>query len=281
MRVTTLNDRLFFATGYIEAEAADGRSWTATGFVCGVDDDGHRYPFLVTNKHVVEGAARLTVRFIKSDGTGSPQLGAATQITMNAAAGRADWWIGHPDDRVDVAVIPLAQVIDQMAQNGAPPFYAMVPISATPTVDQIAGLDSVEEVTFVGYPAGLFDKVNFLPIIRRGHSATPIEVDYEGLPAFLIDASVFPGSSGSPVFIANAGPFSGPDGSLSFGSRLFLLGVLGAVHQHSILGQIVQVPTTHVAVVPETLDLGIVFKGSAIHTCMKLALDRAGHEGLL
>jgi hypothetical protein len=36
---------------------------------------------------------------------------------------------------------------------------------------------------------------------RRGMTATPPQLDYCGRPTFLIDASVFGGSSGSPVFL--------------------------------------------------------------------------------
>ena len=40
-----------------------------------------------------------------------------------------------------------------------------------------------------------------MPILRRGTTATPIALNFEGRPEFLIDAAVYPGSSGSPVFV--------------------------------------------------------------------------------
>src|SRR5437763_136516 len=41
-----------------------------------------------------------------------------------------------------------------------------------------------------------------------GVTANPLQADYDGRPVFLIDASVFPGSSGSPVVICNQGGFA-------------------------------------------------------------------------
>lgn len=64
----------------------------------------------------------------------------------------------------------------------------------------------------IGYPNGLWDSQNNLPIIRRGITATSVKKDYNGKKEFLIDAAVFPGSSGSPVFIFNEGSYSVPGG---------------------------------------------------------------------
>lgn len=75
-----------------------------------------------------------------------------------------------------------------------------------PNEEQIKQMDAIEPITFIGYPNGIWDSTNLLPVARRGTTASPIEVDFEGSPRFLIDASVFGGSSGSPVFILNQGP---------------------------------------------------------------------------
>ena len=62
-------------------------------------------------------------------------------------------------------------------------------------------LDVELNVSFIGYPNSLYDPASFLPILRSGTISTHPMVDYEGRPQFLIDAQVFPGSSGSPVFV--------------------------------------------------------------------------------
>ena len=83
--------------------------------------------------------------------------------------------------------------------------YGCFPTIIAPNTDTTPDIGLIEDVLFVGYPNGMFDKANNLPVARRGITATPATVDYGGRPVFLIDASVFPGSSGSPVFLYNVG----------------------------------------------------------------------------
>jgi len=64
-----------------------------------------------------------------------------------------------------------------------------------------------------------------LPIIRQGITATPIWNQFNGENVFLIDAGVFPGSSGSPVFIYNHGSYPTKDG-IAIGNRLLFIGVI-------------------------------------------------------
>ena len=58
------------------------------------------------------------------------------------------------------------------------------------------------DVIFVGYPTGFYDVVNNLPLLRRGVIASVPDVDFNGKGEIVIDAQIFPGSSGSPVFVA-------------------------------------------------------------------------------
>jgi hypothetical protein len=132
----------------------------------------------------------------------------------------------------------------------------------------LLSLDALESVTFIGYPNGIWDTKNLLPIARRGTTATPIAVDFENSPCFLIDASVFGGSSGSPVFIFNQGMYTNKGGGTTIGSRLFFVGIIAAVFYRTQLNQIVSVPIPTL-VQPmvqqqEMVDLGIVFKASTV-----------------
>lgn len=90
----------------------------------------------------------------------------------------------------------------------------------------------------IGYPNGLWDDINNLPIVRSGLTATPIKYDYRGRKEFLIDSACFPGSSGSPVFIYNEGSFSTSTG-ITLGSRFFLAGIMYAGPQITLEGSIV------------------------------------------
>ena len=144
---------------------------------------------------------------------------------------------------------------------------------------QASELDSLEDVVFVGYPSGIYDSVSLLPIARRGTTATPVAVDYRGLPAFLIDASVFPGSSGSPVFLAQTGVTMVRGQGLVVGhTRPPCLGVLAAVHVRQLQGLLSELPTRLGVTFDEPVDLGIVFKASAFDECVDPLLAAAELE---
>lgn len=273
MRAETLAEQLFFTTCHLSVTSPSG-GWVGTGFVYAVETDQGAAHFLVTNRHVLDGASDLTVRFIRRSADDAPELGRATQVTVNGFSQAA--WVGHPDPRVDVAVMSLHPVLSQMTMDGAPPFFRSVSPELCTGVGAVIETDALEEVTFVGYPNGLFDTENFLPIARRGVTATPIEVDYQGAPAFLIDASVFPGSSGSPVFIVNRGMYTDRAGNTTLGSRIACLGVLAAVHTRSVEGAVEQVATGLVASFAEPIDLGIVYKARCFDECVQTMLDAAG-----
>jgi len=149
-----------------------------------------------------------------------------------------------------------------------------------PSQDQIERLDAIEPVTFIGYPNGIWDSKNFLPVARRGSTASPIQVDFEGTPRFLIDASVFGGSSGSPVFLFNQGMFTDKSGDTSIASRLLFVGVVAAVFFRTQFNQIVAVPiptqTQPMARQQEMIDLGIVFKARTVVEAIEAFLVAKG-----
>jgi hypothetical protein len=110
--------------------------------------------------------------------------------------------------------------------------------------------------------------VNLLPIIRRGITASPLQINYSGRPTFLIDASVFGGSSGSPVFLYNNGTYTNRSSTnvMVVGGRLYCLGILAEVHARQDYQplEFVTITTTQTPAIKTTqmLDLGIVFKSA-------------------
>lgn len=256
--VSTIADQLFYSTVYIEARAGS-QAWTGTGFLVNYGINGAMVPVLVTNKHVLQGAT--IVHFTMPMGDTAGPLNRGTRIAVTDFS--ASTWVGHADLGVDIAAMFFAQVLDAMAANGAPAFYRAIPSDILMSQASAMELDSIESVTFFGYPAGLIDQSALLPIARRGQTATPIFNDYNGLPAFVIDASVFPGSSGSPVFLFDRGSYVDREGNLNVANRVFLLGVVAQVHTRIVGGRIEMV-TNPTPMFDEPIDLGIVFKASAI-----------------
>lgn len=268
--VSTIADQLFYSTVQIEARTAVGVS-TGTGFLLQYAAGRAVVPVLVTNKHVLAGAT--TVSFTLAGLANGEPMMTGTRLTMTDFS--AAQWTGHVDPQVDVATMAFGGVLQQMIRDGAPAFYRAFGSELLLTSEQADGLDSIEGVTFVGYPNGLFDRASMLPIARRGQTATPIFNNYEGLPAFLIDASVFPGSSGSPVLIFDRGMYTTRDGNMHVASRIHVAGVIAAVHTRRVHGQ-VQIVSSATAVFDDMIDLGIVYKASAIQACVDLMFETLG-----
>jgi hypothetical protein len=201
-------------------------------------DENLWVPALITNKHVVLDSVECAVHFTLAGDEGT-SLGVHERFVIKPFQ-----WIDHPDQDVDLVLIPLQPLLVQLESAGKRPFYIDLTEEIIPDADGLSKLSPLEEILIVGYPNGIWDNVNNFPIFRRGITATACNLDYRGRTEFLVDAAVFPGSSGSPVFIFNEGTYL--DGnSLIFGGRLLFIGILYAVHLHTAQGEIktVTVPT--------------------------------------
>lgn len=199
---------------------------------------------------------------------------AATEVTLYDFSPR--YVTGHPDPKVDVAVIPVAIVLKDMQSRGAQPFFRSLGSRSCLTLEGEADFDALEDITFIGYPSGIYDIHNCLPIARRGVTATPISVNFRGVPAFLVDASVYPGSSGSPVFVFNRGTYSNREGAVSIGSRALCVGILAAVHVRQVEGTVTALPARLIASFDEPIGLGIVYKAWLFDDCVNAVLDARG-----
>lgn len=265
MQVKTIAEQLFFTTVRIDTVTVNGAQGSGTGFFFSHKVGEQNFPFVVTNKHVVMGMREGALSFLHRRDS-LPTLGNGFRLRID------DWpqaWFGHPSPDIDIAIcpfIPLESHIKQ--QHNIDIFYRYVTSDLIPTPQQVAQLDAVELVTFIGYPNGIWDSKNLLPVARRGTTASPIEVDFEGTPRFLIDASVFGGSSGSPVFILNQGTYAMKEGGIALGSRFHFVGVIAAVFFRTRLNQIIPVPIPTqlqpMAQQQEMIDLGVVFKARTV-----------------
>jgi hypothetical protein len=262
-----ITDKLLHSTVRIDCLDPKGRSSSGTGFFYNLAiEDNAIFPVIVTNKHVVAGATRGFFQLTLTDDKGEPIYGQHERIELlDFATG----WIEHPDADVGLAMCMFGPILNQLHAMGKRPCFAPVTENLIPDATQLADLNAVEDIMMIGYPNGLWDAKNNLPIVRRGITATPAFRDHNGKQEFVIDAACFPGSSGSPVFIVNQGFLHQKNGGTIMGqSRLLFLGVLYAGPQITATGKIVvqAVPTSAqpIPVVNVMMNLGFCIRSSRV-----------------
>ena len=223
---------------------------SGTGFLF----SSHQNIFLVTNKHVIEGAREIELKFYGQNGF--------IVIENNFVASL----------QYDIAICEL---------NDIPPSIKTLTPNQIPTRKQLENFDAIEDILFIGYPTGIYDTYNNSPIARKGITATPIALDYEGKYQFLIDASIFPGSSGSPVFIIfqDAHPAKVSESACAESTQVLLLGIIaeGYVFGNSI-ETCCSPPPFPVITTRQMIDLGIVIKSSEL---IKLINDMRNPHSLI
>ncbi|MFE3505944.1 trypsin-like peptidase domain-containing protein [Kitasatospora sp. NPDC059160] len=187
----------------------------ATGFIV---RNTRGMPYLVTNRHVVTG--RNSLDGDKSSGAAISAL----RVFLPRADRLGEWlpvvlelwdasedpddpvrrpsWLEHPDLgwKVDVVAIPLS----------GPSFERDLDLMAyTVSGAALPRLAVASELHVIGFPLG-FDPFKAqvpLGVWTRGTIAWHPSLDWQGLPATLIDCRARPGQSGSPV-VFSAAPFT-------------------------------------------------------------------------
>jgi hypothetical protein len=268
-------ERLLYATTPLTSTFAD-KTMTGTGFFYERQHGAIAHCFLVTNKHVIENALNVELVLTKSDLT-FPILGEKIDISLGAAKS----WHFHPNQDIDVAVLPIGYVSMEIEKINEPVYINFVDDTLLPTEQLLIESDAYEEVIFIGYPNGIYDESNLLPVVRRGTTATHIRFDYSSTPTFLIDASVFPGSSGSPVFLWNSVGYPVQRAGRPFlGRPQCILGIVSAVYLQDAEGrlEITSSPggKNVVPIVPQKINLGIVYKTKAIVEAINDFLQKTG-----
>ena len=176
-----------------------------TGFI--IVYEGTNY--LITNWHVVTGRDPNTEEPMATTGVADPdtigiwchdasRLGSWHPIAVQLVNpnNRNKLWKEHPIGR-QVDVIALA-----FKPNEDIKVYDLdISLAKTDLV-----LAPSEPVSIVGFPFGIAAAGKF-PIWKTGHIASDIDLDYEGKPVFLVDATTRPGMSGSPVFARRIGGY--------------------------------------------------------------------------
>ena len=206
-----------------------------TGFFYSMEfPDGNRLEhtlkvcMLVTNRHVIADSETtfFNLTASKEDGSsefGSPEFGKSIPYKIPTKN-----WILHPNNEIDLAILPVTHLLTPGSPDYKKPFYKTITQSHIADNEYLANMDAIENIIMVGYPKGLYDEANNLPIFRSGITASRIGLKFNGKPEFLIDCACINGSSGSPVFQYEDGLKTNRNGQVVVGGQVTFkfLGIL-------------------------------------------------------
>lgn len=150
--------------------------------------------FLVTARHVVYDGKDEdrpdTIRFRVK--TNPENLGESRDIELPL------WQKDRPlfrwsENPIDLAAIPVlpetlaGAYVNDFVDEFSPPLDVVIPLGA--------------DLILVGFPKGLYDEANNLPLARRGSLASVYRAHFNRRPVFKIDARLGSEMSGSPVLM--------------------------------------------------------------------------------
>jgi len=230
---------------FIKTQSDEQDIGTGTGFL--MEKNG--VYFLITNRHIVTGRHNETNELLDENGR-IPKCLSILHAKNTGSESIFQWiykneelydiqgnplWIEHPKlkEKADFVALRLKDLED----------CKFFPYSFGGLGENIS-VGPAEVVSVVGFPLGLGSRGPMttigLALWVTGFIASELEIDYGGLPRFLIDCRTRPGQSGSPVIAYRSGgaiPRSGGGTIISGPPMSKLLGIYsGRINNESDLG---------------------------------------------
>ena len=272
MKLISISEKLMFNT--VRLSSPEGTS--GTGYFYNFNIDGTIIPVIITNKHVVNNKTNATMTFFVHLFNGENKSDESYSVTLTT-----DWIFHSCKDLCFCYVNPVFEFVRK--KTGREVFYFAIDESIIPTQEKLETLSALEEVVMVGYPIGLWDKRNNLPIFRKGYTASHPAIDFNEFGIGLVDMACFPGSSGSPIFILNEGGYKDKFGNFNLGqSRLYFIGTLFSGPYYDATGEIVvtDIPTSQLKVQSHTgvmVNLGYYIMAKELLEFRKIVEDNLGY----
>jgi hypothetical protein len=178
------------------------RTWIGTGFLFGdlitpsaPDDQKLWRVWLITNKHVLKDLKAVYVKFNSAVDPHSKDY----VVPLVANNGRP-YWVGHPENEVDVAAISVPVSLLKQEQRLFYFFQSEQHVSTRAMMQQNEVTEG-DRVFVLGFPMGLVDSARQYVICRGGVIARVRDYLEGKTSDLLVDATVFPGNSGGPVIL--------------------------------------------------------------------------------
>ena len=259
MKPQTISEQMLFSTVRLVAS----NDSIGTGFFFNFAFENNKtVSVIITNKHVVNNNQKEKVKFFLHTKNGDSPNDGKINISFPT-----DWHFHSDQDLCFCFAAPLLQQIKDQKQKDI--FY--IPIIENLIWDntKLEELSAIEDVVMVGYPSGLWDQKNNLPLFRKGITSSHPATDFNDKNVGVVDMACVPGSSGSPIFVLNENGYTDKKGnSYLDGKRLIFLGVLFQGPQFNAKGKLIieNIPTQQkvLAVTPMMINLGYYIKATEI-----------------
>jgi S1-C subfamily serine protease len=225
----------------LRTKDAQNREYSGTGFFYNFFKDGDRsVTGIITNRHVLAGMTKIAMKWTRRTSANEPDYGNIVDVALDLQL--QPRIILHPDPDVDLAVIVVSDLLTKYQNDSMPIFAVGAEETLIASSDELKKFQPLEDILVVGYPDGVSDTANNIPIFRRGVTATPVYMKFNGKKQFMIDAAIYHGSSGSPVFLYNVGAWIDENNITQLGTRVSLLGVVWGVFETSTEGDLRVIP---------------------------------------
>lgn len=239
---------------------------SGTGFFYNLKCSPGDIPLIVSNKHVLCGKTWIEIDFASADDQSVRIFGPPLQFRIETGELPI---FEHPDPSVDLAAILLQPLLDTLEGDGKKPHALRLSRNLFIPDHKQTILQASTSVLMIGFPTGIMDERNNLPIVRRGTLATHYKADYQGETNFVVDIAAFSGSSGSPIFAFFENMFTDEKGNTDFfgGVRFYFIGVLHSGPFMTADGSIVPAPVPTSTFISQTnlmIHLGYCVKAFRI-----------------
>ena len=225
-----LSERAMYTTVKLTVEKSESNE-IATGFIFKYfRNEKDRLPVIVTNTHVIKDWKRITFLLNRGDEDNRPIHGDPIIFDIKNEGKRV--WVFH--EKVDLAIMPFGRLIQQKLGEKNIPFYTEIDSTTIPSREEWERYHALEDILVIGYPNGLIDELNNLPIFVKGNTSTHPNFNYYGREEFSVNANTYPGSSGSPVFLLDDNFYAKSCEYQEGRDKARLLGILYAGYGYNI-----------------------------------------------
>jgi hypothetical protein len=232
-----------------------------TGFFFAFTSGNFVFPVIVTNAHVLKNMDLGILNFTE-EVHHEPKYGSILKDTISDFKNK---WILHPT--VDLAILPILPIVQDLSDRTKkkPYCYYLLSERLLPNDTLLKEISAIEEVFMIGYPKGIWDEINNIPVVRKGTTATPFFIDYQGKKEFLLDISIFPGSSGSPIILYDPGSIAQKGGEFGIRNRISLLGITVKMIPYKAIGELKQKNDSIIQTTTNLpMNLAIIIKSSEL-----------------